>query len=84
MNKLSVKKYTQQQQENSNSNETRCISSITNKQVYKIKRLKLLLVTIIKLTKNDQDRELTIDKIEEFLVNQKFIHFQIRCFIITL
>ncbi len=66
MKKLAVK--IQNQEETSNNNEYKCISSITNDQIYIIKRLKLLLVKIVKLTKNEQDREIFLNKIEEFLV----------------
>ena len=51
-----------------NNNENRSISSITNDQVYKIQRLKLFLVTIIKIDKNEQDKESTVNEIEKLLV----------------
>ena len=66
MKKSAVKK--QNQEKTSNNNEYKCTSSITNDQIYIIKRLKLFLVKIVKLTKNEQDRELILNKIEEFLV----------------
>ena len=69
MKELTKQKKKQKRQDEDADNDNRCISKITNDQIYSLKRLKLFLVSIISLRKNAEDKENARKIIYELLVN---------------